>query len=115
MKLMIKVLLLIGLAFSTPMFSQSAIDTTRVKIRVGGLACPFCAYGLEKKVLSIKGAREVKINVETSQITFYVIGKNDLSEKVISEKITEAGFTPLKVTIQRRKHHLEDPEKNEKK
>ena len=72
----------------------------RVSIEVDGLSCPFCAYGLEKKLKRIDGVEklEIKINDGLAILTFADSSKVDT--KAIARKVKEAGFTPGKVTIE---------------
>ena len=56
--------------------AQQAPVLTYVKVQVDGLSCPFCAYGLEKKLIKIKGAKDVLISVDDAYATFNVPKKN---------------------------------------
>jgi mercuric ion binding protein len=68
-------------------------------VRVDGLSCPFCAYGLEKKLKSIDGVEklEIKINDGLAILTYKDGAKID--KDVITKKVKEAGFTPGEITI----------------
>ncbi len=46
-------ILIFLLSSAFPLFAES--DTQKIKIKVEGLYCPFCAYGLEKQLKKIKG------------------------------------------------------------
>ena len=34
------------------------------QLRVDGLACPFCAYGIEKKLGALEGVQSVETNIK---------------------------------------------------
>jgi len=71
----------------------SAEDATqKVIIKVEGLYCPFCSYGLEKQVKKIKGFKSVQINIKegTAEIEFKPGAK--VSEKAILTAVEDAGF-----------------------
>ncbi len=36
----------------------------KVRVRVDGLSCSFCAYGLEKKLLEIDGVKSIEISID---------------------------------------------------
>ncbi|NIR47927.1 heavy-metal-associated domain-containing protein, partial [candidate division KSB1 bacterium] len=77
---------------------QSQAQVKQVELRVDGLACPFCAYGLEKKLKQIDGVGKIQINVDKA----VVVLENDAGQSVAVEKlestVTEAGFTPREIT-----------------
>jgi len=74
-------------------------QSKEVKIRVDGLSCPFCAYGLEKKLNDIKGAENINIDFENRLVTMNIAGEKNINKKEIKDKVKEAGFTPIKVEI----------------
>jgi len=64
----------------------------KVLIKVAGLYCPFCSYGLEKQVKKLDGFKAVKINIKkgTAEITFKP--GTQVSEKAILGAVEDAGF-----------------------
>lgn len=70
-------------------------------IKVDGLGCPFCAYGLEKKFKEFKGIKKVKINMETGIFTFQYPSEKMLSVEKASEQVDAAGYTPIYVKVTR--------------
>lgn len=67
--------------------------STAFSLQVDGLACPFCAYGIEKKLSSIEGVEDIEVNIETGQVIVTMQDGNTLSETLADEKVREAGFT----------------------
>jgi copper chaperone CopZ len=71
----------------------SAKETAqKILIKVEGLYCPFCSYGLEKQVKKLEGFKNVQINIKegTAEIEFTPDAK--ISEKAILTAVEDAGF-----------------------
>lgn len=58
----------IGLLLLAPIHGALA-DMNEYKIRVDGLACPFCAYGLEKKFNKIDGVKFTNMDLDKGIVT----------------------------------------------
>jgi len=69
------------------------------EVRVDGLACPFCAYGLEKKLADLPGVSNVAIDLDSGLATFDVDERHTLPPAPVREAVREAGFTPRDITI----------------
>lgn len=91
--------ILFSIGIST-LFAQS--DT--VTVRVDGLSCPFCAYGLEKKLNEIDGVDSINIDIEKGSVTLTVGKGTNISEEKIKSKVKDAGFTPREVTFSTKKN-----------
>ena len=63
------------------------------KLRVDGLACPFCAYGIEKKLNAIKGVQRVEVDIATGSVTVTVVEGTTLDEAAAKKAVKDAGFT----------------------
>lgn len=72
---------------------------TRVEVRVDGLSCPFCAYGLEKRLTEIEGVVDLNIDVPKGLVTFAISEGNTVAEQVIDQAIRDAGFTPREIKM----------------
>lgn len=68
-------------------------------VRVDGLACPFCAYGLEKKLKKLPGVSRVDIDLESGRASFDVASDTLLMPGPVREAVREAGFTPRAITV----------------
>ena len=79
-----------------------------VKVQVDGLSCPFCAYGLEKKLSDLDGVDSIKIDIENGMLTLIVQEDKTINEEVIKEKIKEAGFTPGEIVFDKSEQKKED-------
>lgn len=65
----------------------------RITLRVDGLSCPFCAYGLEKKLKSLKGVSNLNIKVNDGVVTLDVKSGVKLTEDHLKKAVKDAGFT----------------------
>lgn len=76
--------------------ASAAVD--HYDIQVDGLACPFCAYGLEKKLKKLPGAVNVRIELNTGWASFDVSSGVLLPEPV-QAAVRDAGFTPRDIRV----------------
>jgi len=79
--------------------STSLAQSNEIKIRVDGLSCPFCAYGLEKKLNDLDGVESINIDFEEGLVVLQVTDPGNISEEEIRTKIEEAGFTPKEIVF----------------
>jgi len=88
-------------------------DRDNYEVKVDGLGCPFCAFGLEKKFKELKGLKNVKIDMETGIFTFTYPAENPLSVLEVEHQVNEAGYTPIKTKIVRVDGKIEESEEPE--
>ena len=62
-------------------------------LQVDGLACPFCAYGIEKKLSAIDGVEKIDVDIKQGQVIVTLANGASLSEDRARQAVTEAGFT----------------------
>lgn len=60
-------------------------------IGVEGLSCPFCAYGLQKKLKAVDGVQSVSIDMNKGLAV--ISAGQEIAEKEIRQAVKEAGFT----------------------
>ncbi len=79
------------LIFSLTQLAYSAELT--FEIRADGLACPYCAYGIEKKFMAIKGVTYVDIKLKQGKV--FVAGDDMLTfdDQQLKTLFNDAGFT----------------------
>lgn len=70
-------------------------------VQVDGLGCPFCAYGLEKKIKKLKGIKKVKIDMEEAVMTFKYPSEKELSLTSVEKQVDEAGYTAVGTSVLR--------------
>ncbi len=88
-KLLGVVFLLSVLNFSLPVIAGELT----FEIRADGLACPYCAYGIEKKFMAIKGVKHVDIKLKQGKVFVTADDKLALKEEQLKILFNDAGFT----------------------
>ena len=71
-----------------------------VTLMVDGLSCPFCAYGLEKKIKKMDGVEDMEIDLEGGKVEIRFTDREDVDLEKIEEAVRDAGFTPRSVELQ---------------
>ena len=90
--------LLLGIASAPHAQAQNKIEYPDVTIVVDGLACPFCAYGLEKKLKKLEGVEALTVDMKEGQVQIKLKEGATVTEEQISEAVTDAGFTVTEIT-----------------
>ena len=73
-------------------------DTTRqIIVRVDGASCPFCAFGLEKRLGNLEGVANVKIEMKAGKAIVTVKEGATVSEQALRQAVEKAGFTPREI------------------
>ena len=100
--------LLLTLAAAPPM--GAAVE--RAVVRVEGMACPFCAYGIEKRLRTVDGVGSVSVDLEAAEATLTAAEDHSLALGEIPEAVRSAGFTPgtIEATV-RGRADLGDPDR----
>lgn len=80
----------IALVFSAA--SPAWADET-YRLQVDGLACPFCAYGIEKKLNDTDGVESLDIRINEGVVLVTVREGADFDEARAKRIMEEAGFT----------------------
>lgn len=63
------------------------------KLRVDGLACPFCAYGVEKKLGAVAGVQHVDVDIGSGTVVVTMAEGAALDEPAARKAVKEAGFS----------------------
>jgi len=100
-KIIISIIITFFIGFSLPTNAQSNSKYDQVSVQVDGLGCPFCAYGLEKKMKELKGIKNIEIKMETGMLSFNFPTEKKLTVAQIEKQVDVAGYTPIQVTIKR--------------
>ncbi len=80
--------------------SEISSDRVYIKIEIMGLACPYCAFGMEKELKEVAGVDKVDIELKTGLA--YISTPKELEPNRFSlEKIiTDSGFSVGKIEYQ---------------
>ncbi len=63
------------------------------KLRIDGLACPFCAYGIEKQLSKLEGVVRIDVDIEKGAVTVRLNEGATLDEATAKAAVKRAGFT----------------------
>ncbi len=63
-------------------------------VSVTGLACPFCAYSVEKSLSKLASIDSVTVDLAANQVRVVMKAEHSADLKQINEAIVNAGFTP---------------------
>jgi len=93
------ILLLVGTGAMAPAQSFAA-SAHRIVLTIDGLDCPYCAYGLRKRLLAIPGVAGVELSLDDSQAVIEMAPGSDISNREIRKAISSAHFSGGEVTYQ---------------
>jgi copper chaperone CopZ len=62
-------------------------------LQVDGLSCPFCVYGIEKRLSAIDGVDNIEVDLNKGLVLVTMKQANDLSKKQAQQAVEDAGFT----------------------
>ncbi|MCH8292904.1 cation transporter [Candidatus Poribacteria bacterium] len=84
--------------FAAPTQTSHA-QLRQIQLRVDGLACPFCAYGLEKNVKAIKGVDKIKIDMDKGVVTLFPKEGESIPIDRLRKAVKDGGFTPRELNL----------------
>ena len=87
----------------------SGLAGTQYVIGVDGLTCPFCAYGLEKKLKKVKGVESVSIDLEKDEAILLIKDGTVVQEEDIRKAVKKAGFSVASLKKEATERHQEVP------
>ncbi len=64
----------------------------KITIKVEGLYCPFCAYGLEKQLKKLDGYKKVEINLKHGVAELQTQPGATVTDEAIQQAVEDAGF-----------------------
>lgn len=85
--------LILSALFALFWISPSLAAGHQYALGVDGLACPFCAYGIEKRLSAIEGVEKVEIDIAKGRAVVTLREGATLSEAAARQAVKEAGFT----------------------
>ncbi len=85
---------LLWLTISTLLWSSVGLSAGKqYDLRVDGLACAFCAYGIEKKFTKTDGVESVEVNLKKGLVIVTTNEDKTFSKEELTNLINNAGFT----------------------
>lgn len=98
-----------GLIILTSIFVSSALLAgqasekddlkPRVTVEVDGLSCPFCAYGLEKRIREMSAVEESTINVKDGTVEVIPVQGQHIDIDNLKAAVKAGGFTPRGIRV----------------
>ncbi len=67
------------------------------RLHVDGLACPFCAYGIEKKLGALEGVAHIETNIKDGTVIVTMKDSVTLDEAAARQAVKAAGFSLRKL------------------
>ena len=83
--------MVLAIALLLPMTAYAKPAT--YQLRVNGLACPFCAYGIEKELKRTDGVDGIEIDINAGIVTVIMTEGATMTETQASQIVKDAGFT----------------------
>lgn len=87
----------IAIVFVTLLWLPSAVwaaDEEIVEIGVSGLACPFCAFSLEKSLSKLPEVDSANVDLAANSVRVVIKTDHTADLEQIKQAIVTAGFTP---------------------
>ena len=72
----------------------------KVIVQVDGLTCPFCAYGLEKRIKKLPAVRESTINIKKGTVTLFQKEERHIKIDAVKKAVESGGFTPREIRVE---------------
>ena len=64
-----------------------------VRLKVDGMVCPFCAYGLEKRLEEIASIDAVLIRISDGLVQIRTKEGQDLTDEALTDAVRKSGFS----------------------
>lgn len=105
MKKLLKISHLFSLTFALLFFSlfsslraqEKEQQQVYIKIEIKGMACPYCAFGMEKQLKKVSGVKNVTIELSEGLAYISTPKKQKPLKESLALIITNAGFTVGKI------------------
>ena len=79
--------------FVATLATPALADSPAYVVGVDGLACPFCAYGVEKQFSRIDGVETIDVDIETGAVIVTMRDGATLDEATARRAVEAAGFS----------------------
>jgi mercuric ion binding protein len=86
-------LLAILFALFVPVAAWAAAEQHVYTLQTHGLACPFCAYGVEKQLGKVEGVESVSTDIASGTVIITMKEGQNLNEADARGAVERAGFT----------------------
>lgn len=76
-----------------PLAEDPELQGATIALEVDGMSCPFCAYGLEKRLRELPAVDSLVIRVSDGLVQIRLKEGETLSDEALSEAVKRAGFS----------------------
>jgi mercuric ion binding protein len=73
--------------------TDAVLEGASMTLHVDGMVCPFCAYGLEKRLMELSALDETLIQVSDGLVQIRVKDGEQLTDEAVEDAVKRAGFT----------------------
>ncbi len=73
--------------------SAAFAGDTHYQLDVDGMVCPFCFYGIEKKLGKLDGVTDIETDLKNGRFSIEVTEGVTLSNAAVQKTVNDAGFT----------------------
>ncbi|MEN8135466.1 MAG: heavy-metal-associated domain-containing protein [Thermodesulfobacteriota bacterium] len=80
-----------------PAVTQGQVES--LTVTVDGLACPFCAYGIEKKLKKVAGVKAVTVSMQKGTVSLTAKARQSINYSQIPAAVLDSGFTPRTMRV----------------
>ncbi len=91
---------LIALVMALGVSTASMARAADVVLRVDGLACPFCAFGIEKKLMDVPAVAGMDILLNDGKVIVELREGERLDAVALNRAVEDAGFTLHKILVE---------------
>lgn len=78
---------------------SGSANASEFSLRVDGLACPFCAFGVEKKLLKVPGVEEIDVLLDEGKIVLTLSDGSALDVAALHAAVDKSGFTLRRLLV----------------
>ncbi len=72
---------------------SEVLTGANVRLKVDGMVCPFCAYGLEKRLQGIASIDAVLIRVSDGLVQIRTKEDQELTDEALTDAVRKSGFS----------------------
>ncbi|MGB3728515.1 MAG: heavy-metal-associated domain-containing protein [Thermodesulfobacteriota bacterium] len=80
--------------FSFIITPSALADVEQATMQVDGMTCPFCIYGIEKKLKSVEEVKDAEANLKSGTVDITFKENAVVSIKRLDKAVDDSGFTP---------------------
>lgn len=71
---------------------EPAPEERVIQVKILGMSCPFCAYGVEQKLKKLEGVEGLEVQLQTGLATLTMAEGADIPNEELRKVVDQAGF-----------------------